>query len=528
MKNLALTFMVCLLLLSSCSNQAKPKNIILMIGDGMGTQQVAQAIQYQKLYLKDGHPLNLEILQKQHHQGLVETHSANGIVTDSAAAATAMACGFKTNGEMIGQDKEGQKCHSIVDIAKSNGLATGLISNTRLSHATPGAFVSQNIWRNNENEIAEQIIAEAKVDILLNGGGRHLIPQFNVDGKTPMTWSEVPECKGIDKIIDGKSKRIDQMDLIKLARDKGYEFVCTAEQLQALANKSINKLVGVFAASSFPYIQERESSPTVPSLATLTTTALNILSKNQNGFFLMVEGGQIDYAAHDNDVGTMLKETLDFDKTIGVVLEFIKTHPDTLLIVTADHETGGFGFSYRWLTNDESKLPEHTRIPEKSRPDYRYPAPEMIFKKLSEQNIAFRSVIHPFLASIYANDDVVTPISPEAYANGVTAFVELIKDKLDYTITESDANYVLSRENRRSQVHLTVEHTPFCGHYWIDAHLNKFAEVIGVENHSVWASGNHTASPVHVFAVGPEHHASKVSGLIDNTDIFKIMKSALE
>lgn len=529
MKNLSTTILsLAMILLSSCAKESKPKNIILMIGDGMGVQQVEQAIQYQKLYLKDGQPLNMETLQNQPHHGLVQTYSANGIVTDSAAAATAMACGFKTDGEMVGQDPDAKPCHSIIDIAKAHGLSTGLVSNTRISHATPGSFVSQNMWRNNENEITEQIITEAKVDLHLDGGGRHLIPQFQSDGKTPMNWSDVPECKGIDKLIDGKSKRLDQKDLLKVARDKGYEFICTAEQLQAAVSKSPKKLLGVFSASSFPYIQERETSPTIPSLPSLTTTALNFLSKNQNGFFLMVEGGQIDYAGHDNDVSTMLKETLEFDKTIGIVLEFIKSHPDTLLIVTADHETGGFGFTYRERKVEEMTDPEYTSIPEHSRPDYKFPLPAPIFKHIASQKLSHRSVLQPFMTTVYANEETTDPISPEVYANGIKAFVKLVKDQLGYTISEADAEYVLSRKNKRSQANLTIDQTPFCIHYWIDAHLNKFAEVIGSENFAVWATGNHTASPVHIFAVGPETYASKVQGLIDNTDIYKIMKSVFE
>lgn len=516
------------LLISGCPQEHKKvKNIILMIGDGMGTQQVAQAVLYRKLFKPKSSTINFESLLKLKNQGMVLTYSANGIVTDSAAAATAMACGFKTEGEMVGLDPHGKKCKSILHHAKDKGLATGLVSTTRLSHATPGPFAAQNIWRYNENEITEQMITEAQVDLMLDGGARHLIPQFKEDGKTPMMMSDIPECQGIEKSIDGKSKRLDQKDLLAIAKAKGYQFVCQQDQLKNVKLKPDDKLLGVFTQSTFPHIQERSKIASIPSLATMTETALTQLSRNDKGFFLMIEGGLIDYAGHDNDAGTQLQETLDFDQAVGVVLEYAKKNPDTLVLITADHETGGFGFSYRWLTQDEMKRPEYERIPEGSRPEYKF-APYDLFRKLEMQAKPFRSVIEPFLTKVYATPESSEPISAEIYQASITEFKKLINDEFEYHLTDQDAEYVLSRKSRRSQSGLKIDETPFCGHYWIDSHINKLAEVIGHENQTVWATGTHTASPVHIFAVGPHDYASRVQGMIDNTDIFKIMKSALE
>jgi len=278
-----------------------PRNVILMIGDGMGFAQVAMA----RLSLDGSKALKMDLMQA---GGMARTQSANALVTDSAAAGTAFATGLKTNNGMISVLPDGAPVETILEAAQKIGKAAGLVTNTTITHATPATFGSHVSSRGSEADIAPQYI-EKKIDVLL-GGGREFF---------------------IAKPVPG-SRRTDDRDLLTEARKAGYVLVETRE---GLAESTSSKLLGLFEMDAMT-----TNSPE-PSLAQMTTKAIQVLSKDPQGFFLMVEGGQIDWQCHANNARGAIKQTLDFDDAIGEALKFASTRNDTLVIVTADHETGG-------------------------------------------------------------------------------------------------------------------------------------------------------------------------------------------
>lgn len=268
----------------------KPDNIILLIGDGMGVAQV-----YAGATANRG-KLHLDNFK---HVGFSRTQSANRYVTDSGAGGTAIATGHKTNNLAIGVDALGNPVPSILAIAHQNGLATGIVVTTSLLDATPAAFVAHVPNRNMVARIAEGFVS-SNVDVFIGGGMEH----FN--------------------------QREDGRDLIAELSDKGYQ-VC--DNITDVLNVRNGKLAG--------FIRESRIKERGDQLAQTTETALNILDDRKEGFFLMVEASEIDGGGHDNDIQYTVEEMLDFDRTIGKALEFAAKDGKTLVIVTADHETGG-------------------------------------------------------------------------------------------------------------------------------------------------------------------------------------------
>jgi alkaline phosphatase len=325
------------------------------------------------------------------------------------------------------------------------------------------------------------------------------------------------ECVGMDISIDGKSKREDQKNLIATAKSKAYAFACTGEQLDKVAVNPETKVLALLTSSVFPMIQERRQIPTIPNLAKLTKKALDILSQKKNGFFLMVEGGLIDYAGHDNDAGTMLQETLDFDDAIDVALDFVEKNPDTLLVVTADHETGGFGFAYGKKIEFEMALPSglHYHKP------YDFAA-FTNFDYLINQKKSFRAILAPIIKKLYPEDAAKAGSSYTMEA-AVKDLVEETKANTQYSLSEEQARAVLFRKPGRKDAE-PEDFSEFFVHSSI--HPNLMGRETANQSHAVWAAGTHTSTPVLVLAKGPKRYAERVQGFIDNTDIAKIFEDA--
>ncbi len=499
------------------SSSGKVKNVILMIGDGMGVQQVSLAVLYRQLSKNKMKPLALEQLLEQEANGLVRTSSYGDIVTDSAAAATVMACGLKTRNEMVGLDPKGYPCETVLEKAEKIGKATGLVSTTRITHATPAAFVGHQPFRDMENEIAVDIVEGHEVDVLLSGGIRHFIPQYKSDA-VAMKASDLAECADLDSSLDGKSKRSDSKNLIQSAQGKGYQFVCNRNQLQGIKADAQTKVLGLFSSSVMPMIQEREKISTLPSLSDMTESALEILSKKENGFFLMVEGGLIDYAGHDNDAGTLLQETLDFDKALRVVLDFAEKHQDTLVLVTADHETGGFGFAYGKKTGLEMVLPSGLKY---TKP-YDF-ADFAVFSYLDTQKMSFRAMLEPIEKKLYSENKQKG--SEYGMSQAVAELIKVVETQSKYRLTPAMAEEVLTRKPGKKD----AEPHDFSSFYVHESvHPDLLGRVVADQNHVVWATGTHTSTPVPIMAVGPSRYTDKVRGFIDNTEIAKIIEQALK
>jgi len=304
------------------------KNIVILIGDGMGLAQIAAT--RIKTFGADGR-LNME---KMPITGIVNTHAGNSLVTCSAAAGTALATGLKTNIGMISINPEGNKLRTILEACKEKEMATGLVVTSTITHATPAVFASHVKSRKDEANIALQLL-ENKVNVLLGGGKAFFVPQS-----------------------ERKSKRKDDIDLIALAKIIGYSFIQSKEELMSATG---NYVLGLFQ------LNEMTTKPPEPSLAEMTGKAIELLSRNSNGFFLMVEGSQIDWACHDNDDKEAIRQTQLFDEAVQIALEFALKDKYTLVIVTADHETGGMGIKkgsldgkdldIEWITDLHSGIP---------------------------------------------------------------------------------------------------------------------------------------------------------------------------
>ncbi len=310
-----LVFAVNLVAYAESNSLERAKGVILFIGDGTGINQVSSADIYAKRVL--GRDLMINSIRT---SGLTTTHAANSEVTDSAAAATALYSGYKTNTGQLNILPDGSKASNVAQAAKKAGLSVGIVSTARLTDATPAAVYSSSPRRDCEAYIAEQL-PDFAPDAILGGGWAYFVPSSQ-----------------------NGSKRKDQKDIIQAMKISGYDFVENRSQLRAVNPKTVDKLFGLFAKGNMAYAVDRENNPVFsnqPSLAEMTQTALSIVGKNPKGFFIMIEGGRIDHACHTHDMKTMISDILDFDEAVEVGLKFQESHPDVLVIVTADHETGG-------------------------------------------------------------------------------------------------------------------------------------------------------------------------------------------
>lgn len=293
MKTFFLTiFCACLSLGGSFAQEVK--NVIFMIGDGMGLNHMYAGM------TGNGGRLNLEQAQT---IGVQKTFSASHYTTDSAAGGTALACGVKTKNGVVGLDVDNKPVESILVLASKNGLATGIVVTSSLTDATPASYVAHQKSRDDREEIAQQMAA-ARVDVMIGGGMRYF------------------------------GQRKDGKDLVKEMREKGKTVVETLDEVMK-ATKA--PLVGLLDKRHLPAMVNDRGD----MLPQATKKALDILSQNEKGFFLMVEGSHIDKVAHSNDANAVVQEMIDFDKAIGVAIDFAREEGNTLVIVTADHETGG-------------------------------------------------------------------------------------------------------------------------------------------------------------------------------------------
>ena len=282
------------------------RSVVFLIGDGMGISQVAAA--RIKTHGAGGR-LNMEKLPV---TGLMDTHPAAGLVTDSASAGTALATGCKTNNRMVSMNPDGKKLRTILESCRDSGMATGLVVTCALTHATPAVFAAHVKSRYDQPAIAGQLL-ESGVTVMLGGGEGFFLPRSRPG-----------------------SKRSDERNLMAEFRKRGYAVVRTREEL---LNVPGDRVLGLFHAG---HLTTRSPEP---SLAEMTRKAIELLSRGGKGFFLMVEGSQIDFACHANNADETIRQTVLFDKAVGAAVAFARENGQTLVIVTADHETGGMGIN---------------------------------------------------------------------------------------------------------------------------------------------------------------------------------------
>lgn len=280
--------------LMSKKRTSEIKNVIFLIGDGMGI-----ATTYAAMSVSD-RPLNIERCS---YIGLQKTFSSDNYITDSAAAGTAMASGEKTKNGAIGVDPQGKPVKSILNIAEEHGLATGMVAVTTITDATPASFIAHDASRGNSENIARDFLA-TDIDLFIGGG------------------------------YNSFAKRSDKVNLADSLKARGYEVDTTMAMVSSSTSK---KIAGLVYPNAVPYRLKGRGN----MLSVASKKAIEVLSQNRKGFFLMIEGSHIDHGGHDNNADVLVDEVLDFDEAVGIAIDFAEKDGHTLVVITADHETGG-------------------------------------------------------------------------------------------------------------------------------------------------------------------------------------------
>lgn len=484
------------LTLFGCSPGGAPapraRNVILFIGDGFGMNQFSLGVSYAQEIA--GRPLRMSELAAAGEAGYSLPFPYDRVLTDSAAAASQMATGERVLTETLSVSAEtGEPIPTILEWAEERGLATGLVANMRLTHATPAAFkVHARSRYVPEPELADQLFSEPAVEVLLGGGGRAMVPEGR------RLADSVPS---VPAATDGESNRSDDRDLIAEAQGRGYTVV--GDRAGLLAARGAERLLGVFAASHLPYVLDRSYAgldEAVPSLADLTGAAIASLAPREGGFFLMVEGGLIDYAGHENDAGAMLAEILDFDEAIGTAFDFAVARDDTLVLVTADHGTGGFSFTYG--PDGPGPLPEAVGW------DYRA-GPEMAGRRHLELLAGQRRSL------IEAMPEIPSPATASAVR-------EILEEATGIRLTDDEAASLAASLDRDPPA------PPGNTTYYLDDFVwptALAAQTLANHTHAVWSTGGHTSEPVVLLGYGPG--APGVRGIGLNTRVHGIIRAAL-
>ncbi|MCM3721021.1 alkaline phosphatase [Solibacillus isronensis] len=420
------------------AKQAKkdPTNVIMLVMDGSSNNAVSLARWYK------GESLAMdEILT-----GGVTTHSAESAITDSAPAGTALATGHKSNSGYVGvlpsvvdmpgvegnPDNAFKPVANVLEGAKQLGKATGIVSTSEIQHATPASFSSHVTSRSNYDDIGEQQVYQ-NMDVILGGGYDYLKSENRKDGE----------------------------NLVSVIEEKGYDLITTRDEL--LTTKS-DKIYGSFAGSSLAYELDRtKTNPNEPSLAEMTSTAINTLNKDKDGFFLMIEGSKIDWAAHANDPIGMVTDILSFDDAVNEALKFAKKDKNTMVIAVTDHGNSGITIGNENTNSTYDKI-----------------------------NIS--NYINPLKKATMTVEGALSHLKPDR-----SNLVEVAK------------LYGLD--------HLTAEETAALNATETKKLAGTFVNLLSKRADLGYTTGGHTGDDVFLYSYGPK----RISGLVDNTDLAKEM-----
>ncbi|EDW21999.1 alkaline phosphatase [Bacillus pumilus] len=416
-----------------------PKNVIFIVGDGMGMPVIKAYRTFKQEKL--GSP-KAQTVWDPYLVGMQTTHpdDPRDNITDSAAAATAMATGKKTYNDAIAVNQEKEPLRSVVEAAKEAQMKTAFVVSSDITDATPAAFGTHNVSRKNKEQIAdhfydEKIGGEHKVDILLGGGMQY---------------------------FDRKDR-----DLVKEFEKSGYSILRSKDDL---TSQSSSKMLGLFQEDELDRAIDRPKH--VPTLKDMTQSALAQLNQdNSHGFFMLLEGSTIDSAGHENDVVGAMSEMEDFEKAVQAALQFAKKDQETLVVITADHATGGFSFGADGMTSETG---------------YKWdPAPILAAKK--------------------------TPVYMAKKIAGGQSVRDVLHTHIDFSLTNEEISQVekAAQSGKASTIQLSIQH------------------IFDQRSFSGWTTFAHTGEDVPVYAYGPGKAAFQ--GWIDNTkqgkNLFHIIES---
>ncbi|MDX1806236.1 MAG: alkaline phosphatase [Paenisporosarcina sp.] len=412
-------------------NDPEIKNVIFLIGDGMGVSYTT-AYRYLQDSPKTKFADRTELDKYLVGQQMTYPEDPLQNITDSASAATAMSAGIKTYNSAIAVDNDGSEVKTVLEAAKAQGKATGLVATSEITHATPASFGAHDESRKNMNAIADDyfddlVNGQHKVDVLL-GGGTDLFAR-------------------------------NDRNLVEEFKKDGFSYVTNKEDLFNDTNKQV---VGLFSERGMPKMIDR--SDDTPSLGDMTTSAIDRLNQDKDGFFLMIEGSQIDWAGHDNDIVSAMSEMEDFEKSFKAAIEFAKKDKHTLVIATADHSTGGYSIGangiYNWF-GEPIKAAKRT-------PDF------------------------------MANEIV----------NGADV-EETLQKYIELELTSKEIQTVKDASTKKE----------------VDID-NAIEKIFDERSNTGWTTSGHTGEDVPVYAFGPS--AERFAGQIENTDHAKIIFDILQ
>jgi alkaline phosphatase len=425
------------------SSAGKAKNIIFLVSDGMsmGTLSMANLLK-NRIDSKNCHWIDA-YQNLGAKRALMNTASLSSAVTDSAAASSAWGGGVRVPNGKLNVGPNGEEYLPILQKFKNSGKSVGCVTTVPVTHATPAGFCINSDSRGSQSEIAEKYLS-LEFDCFLGGGDKY----FN-----PLT-------------------RKDERDVYKEFSKKGYQVVKTRNELKKAKNSK--PILGVFAEDALPYSLDRSNDDllktNIPSLAEMTEKALQLLSKNQNGFVLQIEGGKVDWAAHANDTPALLYDQLEFDDAVKIALDYSQKDQDTLVIVTTDHGNSNPGLFYGKDADrnfDKILKMKHTH--------------DWVLNKLEP------------------NDPAGKAIGLIEYANGIQIPQEEAKNILSYYTD-------LSKEAIYNPYKLPYQY---------------FAEIMSIHTSVSWASQDHSADLVELAMVGPG--SENLPPYVLNTDLHHFM-----
>jgi alkaline phosphatase len=448
---------------------ASKRNLVFMVSDGMGPASLSLTRSYRQYV--EGLPIDDVLVLDKHFWGSSRTRSSNSLVTDSAAGATAFACGKKSYNGAVGVTPDYEPCGTVLEAAKRAGYHTGLVVTTDIVDATPACFSSHVVMRLMEDEIALQQIGEGvlgrQVDLMM-GGGR---------------------CFFLPNTTEG-SCRADDVDVVKIAKEKhGWGYTDNRAGFDALkgGDKVNLPFLGLFAPTDFPFVIDRQNHTDIyPTLVEMAKTALRALEKatadSDKGFFLMIEGSRIDHAGHYNDPAAQVREVLEYDATFKAVLDFIEeSDTETVLVATSDHETGGLATALQ----EPGHLPVYNWYPK-----------ALAKAKSSTEYLALKYLDH------------LSKLHPSTSKDSLKKWIneELIVPGLGIT-DATDAELSLIAKEPVSA-------------------LVTMCDMISLRAHVAWSTHGHSAVDVNIYSSGGPG-TEKIRGNVENIEIGKFLREYL-
>ena len=454
----------------SVAEKGQAKYVFLFIGDGMAMPQITSA----EVFATARSSKDINITRLGFSQfpvtGLITTHDAGTFITDSASAGTAIASGNKTLSGVINMDAgKTKKYKTIAEYAREAGMKVGIVSTVTLNHATPASFYAKAASRSDYYDIAVQL---AKSDFDYYAGG---------------------------SLLQRTGRNSDQRDAIEIAKSNGFTYVDTKEGFASLRS-GMGKVIAIS-----PRLQddgamqyEIDRGPDDLSLADFTRKGIDLLD-NPNGFFMMVEGGKVDWACHANDAGAAIHDVLAMDAAINAALDFARRHPgETLIIVTGDHETGGLTIGFAGTQYDT------------------------FFDKVATQTksyVAFdEEVLRPYKAATPANRARLADLLPairESFGINFASLTAVQKEQIEFAFQRSMGNEQV-RSFAEDQYLLYGGYEPL---------TVKLTQMMNQTAGIGWTSYAHTGVPVPIFAIGA--HQELFGGYYDNTDLFRKLASVM-